>query len=306
MKLLFCPVCQDVLRLRAHIRFCDCKKSYGRYIDSINAIIGGRAIPIGFANRSLVRALENRPKAGLGERFDAFVIPELCDSVEQCDLVEKVKHKSINMTDKEIIEFLKTPYIITGTEKSKKRLCSCGQLQTHRLRWCSDCGREFNIDPTKVPICQVIYMQCHYNTYRQQDNGNNGYKWFEAIYRRQLGRNIISLDRFRALCEEAKKQYDNHNSKKKKESRIMDINGYKLKLTCSACPEQYDVFKDDKIVGYLRLRHGHFSVEYPDCGGELVYEAQPKGDGIFEDDERDKYLTNAINAIDYQVKSNVK
>ncbi len=33
--------------------------------------------------------------------------------------------------------------------------------------------------------------------------------------------------------------------------------------TCSACPEQYDAYLTDtnEYIGYLRLRHGYFSVE---------------------------------------------
>lgn len=70
-----------------------------------------------------------------------------------------------------------------------------------------------------------------------------------------------------------------------------------LKMTCGACPEQYDAFLDGKQVGYLRLRHGYFRVDYPDCGGETIYEAEPKGDGFFENDERDFYLNEAKKAI---------
>lgn len=44
-----------------------------------------------------------------------------------------------------------------------------------------------------------------------------------------------------------------------------------LRLTCSACPEQYDAFIGDRKVGYLRLRWGEFRVDYPDCGGEMTY-----------------------------------
>ena len=79
--------------------------------------------------------------------------------------------------------------------------------------------------------------------------------------------------------------------------QIHKENGLDLQMTCGACPEQYDVFKDGKIVGYYRLRHGLFTVDYPDCGAETIYEAEPKGDGIFEADERVMYLTNAMNAI---------
>lgn len=78
----------------------------------------------------------------------------------------------------------------------------------------------------------------------------------------------------------------------------MNILGYRLERTCSACPEQYDVFKDGKLVGYLRLRHGTFTVHCPDAGGELVYEAEPKGDGMFDSEkERMEYLTCAIRHI---------
>jgi mRNA-degrading endonuclease RelE of RelBE toxin-antitoxin system len=74
-------------------------------------------------------------------------------------------------------------------------------------------------------------------------------------------------------------------------------NGLELKMTCPACPEQYDVFKDGKQVGYFRLRHGEFRVDYQKCGGETIYEAEPSGDGIFEDSERLLYLNNAMKAI---------
>lgn len=75
------------------------------------------------------------------------------------------------------------------------------------------------------------------------------------------------------------------------------IKGITLKLTCGACPEQYDAYKGSKIVGYLRLRHGSFYVDFPECGGETIYEAEPKGDGMFESEERETYLTKAIDAI---------
>ena len=78
----------------------------------------------------------------------------------------------------------------------------------------------------------------------------------------------------------------------------MNINGYELVLTCSACPEQYEVFKEDKQVAYLRLRHGSFYASCPDCCDNIVYEAEPNGDGEFDDDEREKYLREAITAVD--------
>lgn len=70
-----------------------------------------------------------------------------------------------------------------------------------------------------------------------------------------------------------------------------------LTMTCGACPEQYNAYYEGKQVGYLRLRHGYFYVSTPDYGGEVVYEAYPKGDGIFEDEEREYYLKKARKSI---------
>jgi len=81
-------------------------------------------------------------------------------------------------------------------------------------------------------------------------------------------------------------------------SATYSINGYDLFLTCSACPEQYDVFRGAERVGYLRLRCGWFYASVPDVSGKIVYEAEPQGDGCFEPDERDRYLAEAIAAID--------
>ena len=75
------------------------------------------------------------------------------------------------------------------------------------------------------------------------------------------------------------------------------IHGYRLERTCQACPEQYDVYVGEEQVAYLRLRHGHFYAAVPDHGGDEVYSVDPKGDGIFEDDERVMYLTSAVLAI---------
>lgn len=72
----------------------------------------------------------------------------------------------------------------------------------------------------------------------------------------------------------------------------------RLEQTCGACPEQYDAFlANGELVGYLRLRHGYFSVRCPNSGGEVVYDAEPKGDGLFEYEERDAYIEAACAAI---------
>lgn len=77
----------------------------------------------------------------------------------------------------------------------------------------------------------------------------------------------------------------------------MNIKNLEFYLTCSACPEQYDVEdKDGNMVGYVRLRWGELTCEYPDVGGEYIYHASI-GDGWtggFEDDEQRMFHLNAI------------
>lgn len=83
MKLILCPLCEDVIKLNRAGRFCECGRSWGRYLnDGVSAEIGGEAVPLGFVNSELRIALANRPKAGMGHAFTAFVIPVRCDTIQ--------------------------------------------------------------------------------------------------------------------------------------------------------------------------------------------------------------------------------
>lgn len=76
------------------------------------------------------------------------------------------------------------------------------------------------------------------------------------------------------------------------------IDGLRLEKTCSACPEQYEVFEGESQVAYLRLRHGEFRADVPSCGGHTVYyTTSMRGDGSFEPDERDFFLNAAIASV---------
>ena len=71
----------------------------------------------------------------------------------------------------------------------------------------------------------------------------------------------------------------------------MNSNDIILTQTSCGCPEQYDAFYAGVQIGYLRLRHGYFRVDFPECGCETIYDTwKVKGDGIFTDDKRDRYL----------------
>lgn len=75
--------------------------------------------------------------------------------------------------------------------------------------------------------------------------------------------------------------------------------------TCGACPEQYDVYLEGKQVGYVRLRWAYLRCDYPDVGGETVYEYGWDGKdaldgylGEFPDDEqRDFHLEKIAQSI---------
>lgn len=89
--------------------------------------------------------------------------------------------------------------------------------------------------------------------------------------------------------------------------RTKNIRGLRLKLTSSSFPEQYDVYLGDEQVAYFRLRHGIFRVDIPECGGETIYHAKPKGSGQFEPDEREYYLTDAVQyVLNYRRSQNVQ
>lgn len=74
-------------------------------------------------------------------------------------------------------------------------------------------------------------------------------------------------------------------------------NGLELVLTCGMCPEQYDVKNYGVIVAYYRLRHGVFTIDCPDAGGEEILSLQPNGEGVFEKEERLNYLALALRKV---------
>ena len=77
----------------------------------------------------------------------------------------------------------------------------------------------------------------------------------------------------------------------------MNIKGLNFKMTCSASPEQYDVYDSSgKQVGYVRLRWGGLSCTYPDVCGEEIYYANVGSDycGVFENNNQRMMYLNKI------------
>lgn len=81
--------------------------------------------------------------------------------------------------------------------------------------------------------------------------------------------------------------------------------GYTFYSTCSACPEQYDVFHEDSIdeddiLAYVRLRWGNLWATCPDVGGKVIYfkdfDEDYKG-GFDSEEERVGHLQQIAKAI---------
>lgn len=78
--------------------------------------------------------------------------------------------------------------------------------------------------------------------------------------------------------------------------RGLAIGELMLEQTCDACPESYDAYDERGVrVARLRLRHGAFRAELED--GTVVFRSRPRGDGMFEADERMPQLRAAASAI---------
>ena len=86
MKLLFCNNCHDIFNLkREEVKYCSCKKSWGRYIDNLNAEYSGDCVMLGIDNPSFIRAidlLKKYPDRAKGEEFTAWIITPLARTVK--------------------------------------------------------------------------------------------------------------------------------------------------------------------------------------------------------------------------------
>lgn len=75
-----------------------------------------------------------------------------------------------------------------------------------------------------------------------------------------------------------------------------------LDMTSFAAPEQYDVYLNGEQVGYLRLRNGHFTCDYPEYGKQRLVNAYINSQSRFEEQERDLMIRTALTAITQQLK----
>ena len=86
MKLIFCPDCKDLFRLYPDdLLYCKCKKSWGQY-DHRGRIgcFGGKSVPIGMENSSLLRAVRSRDILEIRD-IHTFVIPFISNRIKEME-----------------------------------------------------------------------------------------------------------------------------------------------------------------------------------------------------------------------------
>jgi len=80
MKLLYCPNCEDIIKLRTKVRFCDCGAISGRYLDNKMAVYTGDAVPLGIDNNMFLGAVIVWQATDGTCNFDAFIISKDCST----------------------------------------------------------------------------------------------------------------------------------------------------------------------------------------------------------------------------------
>lgn len=83
----------------------------------------------------------------------------------------------------------------------------------------------------------------------------------------------------------------------------MYINGLRFEQTCSACPEQYNVFiNEDVAIGYVRLQWGYLRADYIHEKYDITVYSSVIGDGYMDgmftsEEERQHHLNKISKAL---------
>ena len=77
MMLMYCPECQDVIKIsKVEHRSCYCGKASGRFdIDGNTIVLFGEAVPLRVSTNSLNEAVFHRSVRNKERKFNAFVVP---------------------------------------------------------------------------------------------------------------------------------------------------------------------------------------------------------------------------------------
>jgi len=107
-----------------------------------------------------------------------------------------------------------------------------------------------------------------------------------------MGKKSIS-NIFIELLEELGIEIISKSNIKTLDDGSIKINNLLFKKTSSSNPEQYDIYLEDEIIGYVRLRWGYLTATILDANRKIVYKHLFKENwkgGFKDQEERLKYL----------------
>ena len=116
----------------------------------------------------------------------------------------------------------------------------------------------------------------------------------------------LTEEEYQEKVEETKtalqKAIDEISALRDQMNNITFVRGYEFRLTCWACPEQYDVYKDSKYVAYVRKRWGHLGV-HPIKNHEIdwdnyILDEQEDDEWNGRIDDRENTLERIVDAIE--------
>ena len=77
MKLLYCPFCTDLVKIKpTRTTYCMCRKSHGRYVDDTVISVSEQAIPLGVSENMLEFAIKAYFPEGISMDVRCFTIPK--------------------------------------------------------------------------------------------------------------------------------------------------------------------------------------------------------------------------------------
>lgn len=157
MKLLFCPRCHDIIKLRYTQRHCMCGLCSGYYQSDGHSAVIINGIGIGISNPSFMQALRNRPASEIDyaarnkvNNFEAWVSP-----VEQPRITQQFTGEDIykGTTHVEYITLKNKRIISSGTT-----LCGINFHEHPDIRWNIEYGKYLTNFSSIASYDDIVHM----------------------------------------------------------------------------------------------------------------------------------------------------
>lgn len=107
-----------------------------------------------------------------------------------------------------IKELLKQSYNPIKNKQYFRYLCRCGNIQVHGLTICSNCGGEYNIHSTEIPIWKVVLMKAENDPTKKNVSAA---RWFNAIFKQKIQRECgctVTDEELYNICIQLRKEVE--------------------------------------------------------------------------------------------------